>query len=240
MKGSLVPIWLTFTVVLVASYGFFKAWQHTREEPFVASVPVLDLPPIEEFTLQERSGREFNSKEMDGQVWVASFFFSTCPSACAQLNRGLQELQTDESLRDVRFVSITCDPDTDTPAVLREYALRYSADPERWLFCTGDLEYVKRIGRDMMKVGIERQTHANFGIVIDRGGKIRGHYTVTEPVQRQSMVKMLRECLAEPAPEKPEAVEVEAVAAVEAGPTGEGAPAGQTPDSESNAKVESP
>ena len=52
-------------------------------------------------------------------------------------------------LKDVTWVSITCDPDTDTLEALRAYADRWKADPERWLFCRADLDYIQRVANGM-------------------------------------------------------------------------------------------
>ena len=80
---------------------------------------------------------------MRGRVWVASYFFTSCPGQCLRLNANLQVLNADPKLKDVTWVSISCDPDTDTLEALRVYADRFQADPKRWLFCRADLDYVK-------------------------------------------------------------------------------------------------
>ena len=92
-------------------------------------------PPLKEFELTERSGKPFRSADMRGRVWVATYFFTTCPGNCIRLNRNIQALHNLPELKDVTWVSITCDPDTDTLEALRKYADHWKADPERWLFC---------------------------------------------------------------------------------------------------------
>ena len=74
---------------------------------------------------------------MKGKVWVATYFFTTCPGSCIRLNQNIQFMHNMPELKDVTWVSITCDPDNDTLEVLRKYADRWQADPERWLFCRG-------------------------------------------------------------------------------------------------------
>ncbi len=216
MKSSSLPYWLTLVVVLAAGYGFARNWRAQLtpgsgppgQGAALTIAPTLTIPgdekPLSEFTLTERSGDEFHSGVLQGEVWVASFFFSQCPSACRMLNQGLQRLQEQRDLDEVKFVSITCDPDNDTPEVLREYAQLFRADPQRWFFCTGEFDYIKRIGTDMMKVAVDRQMHANHAIVIDRAGKVRGRFNVLEPHEVAAMKQKLQECLAEPAPAEPE------------------------------------
>lgn len=214
MKSSSLPYLLTLIVVLGSGYGFYRAWQ-TLQHDEVAGVGFAveltpadrynpDAPPITTFQLTDSRDETFDSQVMQGQVWVASFFFTTCPSTCVRLNQALQGLQQDESLDEVKFVSITCDPEYDTPEVLAQYAERFKADPERWYFCTGEFDYLKQIGNDVMKLVVERQTHANHAVVIDRAGKVRGRFDVIKPAELTQMKQAMREALAEPAPEPAE------------------------------------
>ena len=84
------------------------------------------------FALTERSGQPFDSATTRGKVWVADFFFATCPGICAALSSEMQKVHTaTKDLADVRLVSISTD-EKDTPEVLRGYAQRFSAD-DRWV-----------------------------------------------------------------------------------------------------------
>lgn len=228
MKSSALPYWLTLIVVLVAAYGFARVWRGERESGpagYAVSTPIspadrvpTNLPPVGEFTLTASDGEPFHSKSLEGQVWVASFFFSTCPSACIRLNQALASVHCDEPFRDVKFVSITCDPANDTPEVLAQYAERFDADTSRWFFCTGEFDYVKRIGNEMLQLVVERQTHANRAAVIDRAGEVRGLFNVLDERELRMMRQVLLECLAEDAPEKA-GDESSAVAKISNGPT---------------------
>src|SRR4051812_34633192 len=122
MNNSTLPYWLTFAVLLAALYGGFKWYQVQRyQSAGVASHEQLDLPPLTDFELTERSGKPFRSADMKGKVWVVSFFFSSCTGTCSRLNAGLSELSRLPEAKDVTFVSITVDPVTDTLSVLQAY-----------------------------------------------------------------------------------------------------------------------
>jgi protein SCO1/2 len=189
-------------LVFVGGYGAWKWYQVEQFRRGGGGVVVVEhREPLEEFELTERSGQPFRSREMHGKVWVVTFFFSTCPGSCPRLNGSLQYLNTLEEISDVVWVSITVDPDVDTLPVLREYADRYGADPQRWLFCRGDLGYINRIGKDFLQVDdVSWRGHRDYATVIDREGKIRGVFDATSRSQSQRMVELLKECLAEPAP----------------------------------------
>lgn len=213
MKGSALPYWLTLIVVLATAYGVWRTGmgRSDRDEGAPAAGPrrAVDdhhAPTLKHFTLSDQTGNSFDSRSLDGHVWVANFFFTTCPSTCLAQNRRLAELQHEPELADVRFVSITCDPDTDTPEVLADYAARFEADPSRWKFCTGPLDYIQRIGRDMMGLAVRHNTHSERAIVIDRSGKVRGRFLVTDTFaanELDMLRKVLKQCLKESAPTQP-------------------------------------
>ena len=86
------------------------------------------------------------------------------------------EIQRAYSGKDVVCVSITCDPDTDSPERLREYAVKLEAPPDQWLFLTGRLIYIRRVASELFKVALDKQTHTERLIVCDKWGNIRGSF----------------------------------------------------------------
>ena len=183
------------------AYGGWKWWQVQQFDLRRGeAIPANAIgPPLKEFELTERSGKPFRSTDMRGRVWVASYFFTTCPGQCLRLNANLQVLNADPALKDVTWVSISCDPDTDTVEALRAYADRFQADPKRWLFCRGDLDYIKRVAKGM-DVYLSLKGHQDVAIVIDKKGKIRGMFDATSESQCNRLKAKLLECLAEKPP----------------------------------------
>ena len=211
MKGSAVPIWICVIVLAISSYGGLKFWRANQPAESISTTPISNenhpqAPKLTEFTLTERSGKEFHSRSLDGEVWVASVFFSACPSVCLELNKALAELQQEVRFSDVKFVSISCDPRNDTPGVLTAYAQRFAADKRRWLFCTGDLPYIERVARDMLQIAVQGVTHSERAVIFDRSGKFRGAFIIANPrfaADRLNFERTLLECLAEPRPAAP-------------------------------------
>jgi protein SCO1/2 len=198
---SMVPYVLCLTVALGMAYGGWKWWQVQQFDLRRGeAIPFNAIgPPLKEFELTERNGQPFRSADMRGRVWVASYFFTSCPGQCLRLNANLQVLNNMPDLKDVTWVSISCDPDTDTVEALRAYADRFQADPKRWLFCRADLDYIKRVAKGM-GVYLSLKGHQDFGIVIDKKGKIRGVFDATSESQCHRLHDKLLECLAEKPP----------------------------------------
>lgn len=201
VAGSFVPYALCLIVVVGMAYGGWKLWQVRQFELTRGdAIPAGMIgPPLKEFTLTERNGKPFRSEDMRGHVWVATYFFTSCPGQCLRLNANLQVLNAMPELKDVTWVSISCDPDTDTLEALRAYADRFQADPKRWLFCRGDLDYVKRVAKGM-KLYLSLKGHQDVAIVIDKAGKIQGTFDATSESQCTRLKDKLLECLAEKAP----------------------------------------
>jgi len=158
--------------------------------------PLKDEEWLSRFELTERSGESISSEDLKGTPYVVSFFFSTCPSICVQQNQKLQELQKAFEGQGVRFVAISVDPETDTPEVLQEYAARFGADEDQWLFLTGDLNYIRRVGSEIFRQPVNKQFHTErFGLV-DAQGRIEGFYNWPEPKQFEKLKESIQAMLA--------------------------------------------
>ncbi len=139
------------------------------------------------FDLIERSGQSMTSDELRGQPYVVSFFFSLCPSICVQQNEKVRMLAEKFAGQPVRFVSITCDPEVDRPEVLAAYADKLNADKNQWLFFTGEMNYIRRVGSEMFSLPVMRRFHAEKFVLVDSEGKLHAYYTWTDPEQWQGL-----------------------------------------------------
>ncbi len=164
---------------------------------------------LTKYTLTERSGKNFDSATLQGKVHVVNFFFTACPTACPLQTAKVQELDREFGERGVHFLSITCDPDTDTAAVLQQYAKKYDADPDRWVFLTGDFGYIRRVAAEMYWSPLSERGHREDFVVVDKWGKVRGNFLWNNPEQIAALNELLTTLLAETEPpaESPAAVE---------------------------------
>jgi protein SCO1 len=142
---------------------------------------------LTKFSLIERSGKRVGSSELKGQPYVAGFFFTSCPTICPKQNEKVRQLQKKFAGQPVRFLSISCDPEVDTPEVLSAYADRFDADPDQWLFLTGDMTYIRRVGAEFFGLGIMRYAHPEKFALIDAEGKRYGYYTWSDANQWEAL-----------------------------------------------------
>jgi protein SCO1/2 len=156
----------------------------------VSSTPTdIDLDwPVGPFALTERSGKTVTDRDLRGTVWVASFVFTRCTGPCPSVSATVGQLHRE--LKDepgIKFVTFTVDPARDDLSTLREYANHRQADPDRWLFLTGDEKTVHEIVFKQFRQGIERLPgpdvevgkefeHSTRLLLVDKNGVIRAYY----------------------------------------------------------------
>src|ERR1035437_6311403 len=91
------------------------------------------------FALTNENGRMVTRAELDGKILVVSFLFTSCSLTCPEVTKRMAEIQQLTATNpDVRLVSLTVDPRSDTPPVLAKWGARFGADTNRWIFLTGD------------------------------------------------------------------------------------------------------
>lgn len=159
------------------------------------------VPFIREFRLTQSDGQTFYSKDMTGKVWLANFFFTTCPAICQHQADYLQGLQNRLGGNQTKIVSITTDPTTDRPEVLAQFAAKHSADPDRWLFCTGETALIPRIGAEYFSAATKSDQHHDSDLfVVDRWGVVRGRFDWQDPQQEAAMLKLVEDLWSEETP----------------------------------------
>ena len=151
------------------------------------------------FRLTDQTGAEFSSADLAGKVWMGAIFFANCPGPCFRENQAIAGILESIDDPDFMVVSLTCDPENDTPDVLRRYADRFEADPARWKFLTGELALIKVVGQGTFKLPVELGVHSERGVVFDRQGRLRGGYHLLQPDRVAELEKLIRQVLAEPA-----------------------------------------
>ena len=116
-----------------------------EKQPLSASSP--DHPQhLVEFKLTDRSGRSVTQAHLAGKFLVVNFVFTSCSLSCRAVNDRMEEIQRlTADASDVRLVSLTVDPRSDTPSVLARFADGHHADTNRWLFLTGEKAELYRL-----------------------------------------------------------------------------------------------
>lgn len=150
---------------------------------------------IQQFQLTSQSGQPFDSKSLAGHVWVADFFFTSCPGPCPLMSHKLSEIQQQTAdLPDVKIVSFTVDPATDTPDVLAKYSKHYKADASRWFFLTGPQATLNDLGFAQFHLNPVdgSTTHSTRFALVDQQMQIRAYYTTDDDSFMPKLVHDIR------------------------------------------------
>jgi len=168
MLKKLVNIGL---VVIVAAA--FAAYLQTR---LSHQLPVLKK--LEDVALVTSEGKQFSIEDLRGKTHIAHFMFTNCDGPCPLLTAQASKLATRFSGRpDIRLLSISVDPERDTPEVMAEYAAQFNIPQEDWLFLTGELEGIKHVTRSLQGAVPESvDAHPTRFYLIDENARLRGSY----------------------------------------------------------------
>lgn len=150
---------------------------------------LLHYGRVPAFTLVGTDGKPFDSAALAGKVWAASFVFTTCKNSCPMLSAQMKRLSKSLPEGDgFALLSITVDPDKDTPKALGDYAKALGVDDPRWSFLTGKKAVLKTLIQDGFKLAAEPGDevlderghpdilHSSKLVLVDGKGDIRGYY----------------------------------------------------------------
>ncbi len=199
MKKSLLFLLIPLALAISCSAPSEKT-SETAELPILGERYVDDnqdtvYHSIADFAFVNQVGDTIRKEDMAGKIYVADFFFTTCPTICPVMKKEM--LRVFEQFKEepnFRILSHTIDPTHDTQAVLKDYAEKLGVpNAATWNFLTGDQEKIFEIGQtsyltttmadDMEPGGF---LHSGAFLLVDQQGRIRGVYdgTKTEQVDR--------------------------------------------------------
>jgi len=189
-------------VVMFGIVGCMKSNQDpqiTLPENTPVPAPAVMTPgeTCQPFVLTSQDDEPFDSKNLAGKVWMGSVFFANCPGPCFRENQAIADILREIDDPDFMTISLTCDPENDTPDVLRRYADRFEANAERWKFLTGDFPVIKSVANESFLLPAEVGVHSERGVVFDRQGRLRGSYHLLQEDRVKLLKKLIREVLAE-------------------------------------------
>ena len=187
--------WIVWGGLVAIIVGIAVAFVRTElnSPPSTPTLPPTEKQPslptistVSDFSFTNQFGESVTRRTLEGSPWVADIIFTRCPSICPQMSTQMSQLQ--EALGSnspVKLVSVTTDPDHDTPAVLKKYGELFGAIPGRWHFLTGSKLQMSQFIRDDLKLiaeekPVEERTvdtdlfnHSALFAVVDAKGRLR-------------------------------------------------------------------
>jgi len=157
----------------------------------------LDPQPVRNWNYVDQLGRPFGSDSLLGKVYVAEFFFTSCPTICPKVKGQMLRLEEEFGDKpDFAMVSFTVDPKRDTPERMKEYAEKLGiVDMDRWRFIYGDKFEIYDLDKDYLSIAEENPNapggfdHSGYIVLVDRQGRVRSYANGTMPEEVDYLVK---------------------------------------------------
>jgi protein SCO1/2 len=200
-------------LILALALAFLLAKAQSRVA-HAAALPVY--AQVVDFSLTNENGAAVSLADLQGRVWVADIIFTTCPGPCLRMTRQMKELQDALPATDkTRLVSLTTNPDFDTPQILKTYGLHHGADTNRWMFLTGTKKQIGDLAVDSLKLSaVEKKpeeraspddlwVHSTIFVLVDKQARLRGIYQtggedVSWPAEKAKLLAAVKQLEREP------------------------------------------
>lgn len=161
---------------------------------------------IPKFKFVNQYGDTITNKSLDGDIYVADFFFTTCPSICPVMHRNMLNVyNTFKNTGDFKIISHTIDPKHDSVPVLKRYADKLGVTGNTWWFLQGNKEDTYNIAEKNYLVAVKKDStaaggyiHAGYFVLVDKQKRIRGAYDGTDPKQVNQLIADIKTLQNEP------------------------------------------
>ncbi len=195
-------VWGFLLLVIAGIVGAFIGSKLNKREP----LPVYGQ--VGDFSLTNQNNEIISMEKLRGQIWIADVIFTRCPLQCIRMTKRMHELQEALPQKPI-FISITADPQFDTPEVFRNYAQQYGADQSRWYFLTGERAEINRLVVESLKLVIyekkpeEREVpadlflHSTKFVLVDQQGQVRGWFDGENPASKPEIIRAVKTLLRE-------------------------------------------
>lgn len=160
---------------------------------------------IPAFKFMNQYGDSVGSKNLQHDIYVADFFFTSCPSICPIMQRNMLAVyKAYKDTADVKIISYTIDPKHDTVPVLKKYADKLGISGNSWWFLLGDKDTIYQLAKSYLVGVSEDKTapggymHQGYFVLIDKQQHVRGSYDGTDPKQVDQLIADIKTLKAEP------------------------------------------
>ena len=166
--------------------------------------PIEDLGVLPAFALTDETGTPATEAALRGHITIVNFIFTRCTTICPAFSMKMEHVQeqTADLGDQVKLLSISVDPQYDTPDRLRDYAARFHAEPRRWHFLTGPIDAIRAVVEQglltaMVNNGVTPSgtpdiAHGQHFILLDENLHLRGAYDSNDVTRIDQMVRNAR------------------------------------------------
>jgi protein SCO1/2 len=186
--------------------GLVSLFKYLKGEELKAPTKTLAIyGDVPDFALTNQDGKPIYRADFLGNPWLVDLIFTHCEGTCPMLTAHLAALQHSLVKTPVKMLSVTVDPNNDTPEILKAYAKNYQADLERWTFATGPIMSIYKLAKEGFHLPLDSANlstnspivHSERFVLVDSKGRIRGYYDGTEDTVQQKVLMDLGDLMRE-------------------------------------------
>ncbi|WP_276133575.1 SCO family protein [Polluticoccus soli] len=206
MSRKKVTIALVSFFIILAAVFMTYFYKVTRTDAKVLPVIGHEGHRVTDFAFTDQDGKTRTITDVKGKIYVVEYFFTTCKGICPKMNENMTKVyDAFKGNESVKILSHTVDPKKDTVGAMKQYSLRFEADPQQWMFLTGDKKelydmarysYLVTASDDTAAVDIANDfIHTDRFVLVDREGQIRGQYKGTNVGEVNQLIGDIKELL---------------------------------------------
>jgi len=162
---------------------------------------------VQPFAFLNQDGQKVTDKDMEGKVYVAEFFFTTCTGICPKMNNNMRAVYDKfKDEKDFRILSYTCDPERDSVTQLKKYSDSLKVNTAKWVFLTGRKDSLYMLARNSYTIddpannvnSIEDQfLHSQLWALVNKRGEVKKIYDGLKPSEVDEMMRQISKMLNE-------------------------------------------
>lgn len=197
MRKKTIYYLVFFAVLSLLFYGiavwFIPDYDNRKLEP---------ISKVAKFQFTNQNGLAFTDKDVEGKVYVAEFFFTTCPGICPMMNDNMKQVyEKYKDEPDFLILSYTCDPKTDSAARLKAYADSMKVNTDKWVFLTGRKDSLYNIARFSYTLDDANNNltsieddflHSQFWALVNRKGEVMAIYDGLKQKEINGLIKDIK------------------------------------------------
>ncbi len=196
---STINLFIAAVFIIPVSAWALVSWYEKK----VQGLPIMGQTKehrISDFKLLNQDGQLKSTADWNGKIVVADFFFTHCPIVCPQLTNSLKRVQEFYKGEDeIIFNSFTVDPERDSTAQLKKYAIQFKLDTHNWNLLTGDKKEIYKLARNSFMLvatdgdgGPQDFIHSENLVLIDKQKRIRGYYAGTNDKEVNQLINDIK------------------------------------------------
>jgi protein SCO1/2 len=193
-----VILYTGFFIVLTVVFYFVVRSSLVRKDTISVVSP---------FSFANQDGKTFTDKDAEGKVYVAEYFFTTCPGICPIMNNNMRKVyEKFKNENDFLILSFTCDPERDSVSQLKKYSDSMQVNTNRWVFLTGRKDSLYNLARVSYTIDDPANNlrnidddflHTQFWALVNKKGEVKKIYDGLKESEVNEMTRQIKKLLKE-------------------------------------------